>query len=146
MSNINTVKAQIQALIDTANSVTGKNDVDLFTAQNSLLEGYGSGDSETEVNLQEKYITQNGTYAPDAGFAGFSEVTVDVETRAEINLQEKTVTENGTVTPDSGYDGLSKVVVKVGIGDEILFSVLKVNNSYSTSVNASTFSCSYTVT
>ena len=116
MSNINTVKAQIQALINTANTVTGKNDVDLFTAQASLIDGYGSGDSDVDVNLQEKYITKNGTYAPDAGFNGFSEVTVDVGTSTEINLQEKTVTKNGIVTPDRGYDGLSKVIVNIKSG------------------------------
>lgn len=41
------------------------------------VEGAYSGDAP---NLQEKSITENGTYTPDAGYDGFSGVTVNVPT------------------------------------------------------------------
>lgn len=45
MSTIQSVKNQIQTLIDNANATTGKGDTNLTTAQNSLIEGYGQGGS-----------------------------------------------------------------------------------------------------
>ena len=73
-----------------------------------------------EPVLQDKFITENGTYTPDNGYDGFGEVTVDVEGEGkEPVLQDKTITINGTYTPDSGYDGFGKVVVNIksGIGN-----------------------------
>lgn len=75
--------------------------------------------------LQEKTITDVGTFEPDAGFDGFSSVTVDMAwieealqalnagdlTSTQIELQQKTVTQAGTYGPDSGYDGISQVTV-----------------------------------
>lgn len=43
-----------------------------------------SGGSGGEVNLQEKEITANGQYTPDAGYDGFSLVTVDVQNVLKI--------------------------------------------------------------
>lgn len=60
MSTIQSVKNQIQTLIDNANATTGKGDADLTTAQASLIDGYGKGGgggsetikfSETEITI-----------------------------------------------------------------------------------------------
>lgn len=45
MSNLATIKAELQKLLDTANEKTGKDDADLTNAVGSLVEGYG-GDVE----------------------------------------------------------------------------------------------------
>lgn len=76
MSTPDTVKAQIQSLIGSANAATGKTDADLTTAVNSLIAGYGQGGSAPV--LEELTITQNGTYTPGNGVAGFSKVTANV--------------------------------------------------------------------
>ena len=41
MSNLGTIKAQIQELLDSANAVTGNEDTNLTDGVNSLIEGYG---------------------------------------------------------------------------------------------------------
>ena len=69
------------------------------------------GSESVAPNLQDKYITENGTYTADEGFDGIRQVEVNVVT--EPILQEKIATENGEYTPDEGYDGLSKVTVQV---------------------------------
>lgn len=71
-----------------------------------------AGEDSADPILQDKTVTENGTYTADSGYDGLGTVTVDVPT-PEPNLQEKTVTVNGEVTPDAGYDGLSKVTVNV---------------------------------
>ena len=45
MSDINTVKAQIQSLIDLANTTTGNQDTNLTDGVNALVGGYGQGGS-----------------------------------------------------------------------------------------------------
>lgn len=75
MSTVDTVKTQIQKLIDNANAKTGRSDSDLTTAHEALLGGYGVGGEPT---LQDKTITENGTYTHDRGYDGLGEVTVNV--------------------------------------------------------------------
>lgn len=104
MSTFQTVKSQLQTLVDNANAVTGKNDANVTDAQASLIDGYAV--------LQEKTVTQNGVVTPDSNFNGLSKVTVNVPDRV-VKLQDKTITENGTYTADSGYDGLGSVTVEV---------------------------------
>lgn len=80
------------------------------------------GGESVAPNLQDKLITENGTYTPDDGYDGIRQVEVNVVT--EPILQEKMATENGEYTPDEGYDGLSKVTVQVeasGGGDNSKF-------------------------
>lgn len=109
MSTFQTVKSQLQTLVDNANAVTGKNDANVTDAQASLIDGYAV--------LQEKTVTQNGVVTPDFNFNGLSKVTVNVPDRV-VKLQDKTITENGTYTADSGYDGLGSVTVEVESGLE----------------------------
>lgn len=104
MSTFQTVKSQLQTLVDNANAVTGKNDANVTDAQASLIDGYAV--------LQEKTVTQNGVVTPDSNFNGLSKVTVNVPNKEQV-LQDKTITENGTYTADNGYDGLGSVTVEV---------------------------------
>lgn len=74
MSGKNSVKNSIRTLIDGVNDVTGSQATDLTGVINSLIDGYGQGESAV---LQEKIIDANGTYIPDDGYDGFSLVTVN---------------------------------------------------------------------
>ena len=49
MSTPQSVKTQIQSLIDTANETTGNNDATLTDAVGALVDGYGSGEGSGEV-------------------------------------------------------------------------------------------------
>ena len=48
MSTIQTVKTQIQSLIDLANTTTGNQDTNLTDGVNALVSGFGSGGGSTE--------------------------------------------------------------------------------------------------
>ena len=45
MSTFQTIKTQLQKLLDEANAKTTKTDADITTAMSTLIEGYGVGDS-----------------------------------------------------------------------------------------------------
>ena len=60
MSTPTTIKTALQAAITKANSTTGKNDVNVTNAVNSLIEGYGKGDGITPVGTLT--ISNNGTF------------------------------------------------------------------------------------
>lgn len=66
-------------------------------------------------NLQNKTITQNGSYSADQGYDGLGTVLVNVPSQ-QINNQNKTITQNGSYTADSGYTGLGTVLVNVPSG------------------------------
>lgn len=53
MSNLATIKAELQKLLATANEKTGKDDADLTSAVGSLVEGYGSGEGGGEIIMAE---------------------------------------------------------------------------------------------
>ena len=55
MSTFQTVKAQIQELIDNANAKTEKTDVDLTSAIGSLIEGYGVGGESSKTYADQLY-------------------------------------------------------------------------------------------
>ena len=71
-----TVKAQLQADIVTANNVTGKADTTIHDAMLSLAEKYGVGNPPV---LQELTVTENGEYTPPVGVDGFSKVIAEIE-------------------------------------------------------------------
>ena len=48
MSNIQSVKAQIQSLINKANETTGNTDTNLTDGVNALVEGFGQGGSDSD--------------------------------------------------------------------------------------------------
>ena len=64
------------------------------------------------AKLEEKTITENGTYYPSANKDGFSKVVVNVPqpqpVLASINIEE-----NGTYTPPEGTDGYNNIKVEV---------------------------------
>lgn len=65
------------------------------------------------VNNQQLYVTENGTYTPDEGYTGFDSVDVDVPQSGAVRNEDITVTKNGTYKASPGYSGLGTVVVKV---------------------------------
>lgn len=65
------------------------------------------------VNNQQLYVTENGTYTPDEGYTGFDSVEVDVPQSGTVRNENITVTKNGTYKASPGYSGLGTVVVKV---------------------------------
>lgn len=65
------------------------------------------------VNNQQLYVTENGTYTPDEGYTGFDSVEVEVPQSGTVRNEDITVTKNGTYKASPGYSGLGTVVVKV---------------------------------
>ena len=76
--------------------------------------------------LQNKTITQNGSYTADQNYDGLGTVIVNVP-GSTINNQDKTITQNGSYTADQGYTGLGTVTVNVpsGSGDVKLFDTVE---------------------
>ena len=75
---------------------------------------------DSETNLQDKTVTENGTYTADDGYDGLGTVSVNVPSK-EPNIQPLTITENGTYTAEDGVDGYSPITVEVaasGGGEE----------------------------
>ena len=64
------------------------------------------------AKLEEKTITENGTYYPSTGMNGFSKVVVNVPQPQPV-LDDISITENGTYTPPSGTDGYNEINVNV---------------------------------
>lgn len=62
--------------------------------------------------LQNKTITENGSYTADQNYDGLGTVIVNVQ-GSTINNQDKEITANGTYTADEGYTGLGTVTVNV---------------------------------
>lgn len=72
---------------------------------------------KTQPNLQEKSILENGEHLPDAGYDGFSKVTVAVPASSSSILISKRITENGTyLALDDSADGYDKITVDVSSG------------------------------
>lgn len=71
------------------------------------------GGSDGEITLQDKTITENGTYKADEGFGGLGNVTVDVEKEIVVN-DEKTYNDfkgvvDGTATNVTVPEGATKI-------------------------------------
>ena len=79
------------------------------------------------AKLEEKTITENGTYYPSTGKDGFSKVTVNVPqpqpVLASINIEE-----NGTYTPPEGTDGYNNIKVEVPQPQPVLDSITITEN------------------
>lgn len=97
---------------------------------NYYLKNYSQDGPKPLNQIKEITIIENGCYVitPDEGYAGLSEVAIDVNVPAEeggdCNLEDKWVTpsmgdrdDNGliVVTPSDGYDGLSRTVISPGL-------------------------------
>ena len=83
--------------------------------------------------LQNKTVTENGSYSADSGYDGLGTVIVNVS-GGQINNQDKTVIENGVYTADSGYTGLGEVTVNVSQEFTLFDSVEDMNEDTECSV------------
>lgn len=66
--------------------------------------------SGSEPNLRPLTVTKNGTYTPEEGVDGFSEVDVNVPSDPPV-IQSLSVSRNGTYTAPEGVDGYNPVTV-----------------------------------
>jgi len=118
MSVINNVKALISTskLINLANAIRNKTgEVKSYTID-EMIEKINGMKSSVLTSLD---VTTNGTYTPESGVDGFSQVTVDVNP----DLRPLSISENGTYEPDGfdGYDSVTvDVIVKRLIGEYVL--------------------------
>lgn len=107
MSVINNVKALISTskLTNLANAIRNKTgEVKSYTID-EMIEKINEMGSSVLTSLN---VTTNGTYTPESGVDGFSQVNVDVNP----DLRPLSVSENGQYVPD-GFDGYSGVSVDV---------------------------------
>lgn len=89
--------------------------------------GWHSVNIDVRPELQNKTITENGTYSADDPYYGLDEVTINVKP----DLEEKTITENGTYT-SKDHDGFSSVTVNVDtkLPEDELNKTVTENGSY----------------
>lgn len=66
----------IQAIADSIRGKTGKTDTMTVAEMSGEIDGITA---ESEPVLQDKEITENGTYTADSGYDGLGTVTVNVE-------------------------------------------------------------------
>lgn len=97
MSTPDTVKAQLQTVINSANGKTGKSDADVTSAVASLIAGFGSGGGSNPI-IQALNITENGTYTAPSGVDGYSPVTVNVAASGGANIQSGSFTPSENLT------------------------------------------------
>lgn len=89
-----------------------------------------SGSLQVEAGgavVEEKTITENGTYNPPTGVDGFAPVIVNVPERVPI-LQPKNINTNGQYLPEEGYDGFSEVNVNVPVYEPTLTNLYADSN------------------
>jgi len=99
----------IQGIADAIRSKLGSTETFLVS------EMRGAIDSITTPILQTKSITENGSFIPDEGFNGLSQVFVNVPVVA--NLIHKTITENGRYYASSdNADGYDYIIVEIDGG------------------------------
>lgn len=118
MTKINTLVNQVSVIKDNLkvairNKGVSVSDSDPFNSYPTKI-----GNITTEVNNQDKTVTENGIVYPDAGYTGLGQVEVNVPS-GDIHNQDITVTENGTYNAEQGYTGLGTVVVDVEGGQVI---------------------------
>lgn len=84
-------------------------------------------EADTYARTQTLRVDENGTYTPEEGYAGFSEVTVDVEP----NLTTRHITENGTYrASDEQADGYSLVSVAVPSASHLGSKMISENGTF----------------
>lgn len=111
MSNFDSIKTQIQSLIDSANAKTGKTDTNLTNGVNSLIEGYGVGGLEpvehswNQIPTAVKNFLDNVTYNPSdystSRIAEFAPVTAYMNNTLPIGIAVET---SAGVLDREGYE------------------------------------------
>ena len=102
-------ESHIQNIANAIRGKTGKSDKMKVSQMASEIGGIST---KSDIKLQEKTASQNGTVTADSGYDGLSKVHVSVPDKTP-KLQDKTITENGTYQADNGYDALRSVTVEV---------------------------------
>lgn len=102
---INKALISTSKLTNLANTIRSKTGEDKSYTVDEMVEKIDGMESSVLTSLN---VTENGTYTPESGFDGFSQVNVDVQP----DLRPLSVTENGTYQPD-GFDGYGQVSVDV---------------------------------
>lgn len=111
MSDFNSVKAQIQSLIDSANATTGNTDTNLTDGVNALIGGYGQGESGgAELNIHY------GDTAPTDTTKLWIDINEpnDVVVKYKLDISEETLYTENVVLPS----GLTEMGVGV-VGKKI---------------------------
>ena len=106
---IDNIKALISTskLTNLANAIRNKTGEDKLYTVDEMVEKIDGMESSILTSLN---VTANGTYVPESGFDGFSQVNVNVNVNPD--LRPLSVSENGSYQPD-GFDGYSQVSVDV---------------------------------
>jgi len=106
---IDNIKALISTskLTNLANAIRNKTGEDKLYTVDEMVEKIDGMESSVLTSLN---VTTNGTYVPESGFDGFSQVNVNVNVNPD--LRPLSVSENGSYQPD-GFDGYSNVTVDV---------------------------------
>lgn len=97
MANADSVKDKLHRLIDDANATTGGTADTVAKAVEQLRAGYGEAPALTELSVAE-----NGTYTPDLGTDGFSQVDVQVPDRYDEGYNNGNM--NADLRYQEGYD------------------------------------------
>ena len=136
MSNIQSVKTQIQNLINMANSTTNKQDTDLTTAVSSLVSGYGSGGGSGEpdtpsrenmIDMIDGFYGPSGTTTTDNGDGTLTiDGTVSDTGTLCFNVYGKELQQGGTYLfdlegmPRDVYNNVEFAEIRVGNDSDIM--------------------------
>ena len=69
----------VQAIAEAIRLKTGKNNSMTISEMANEIEKIAVSGDNVEIKLQDKTITENGTYTADSGYNGLGTVTVNVE-------------------------------------------------------------------
>lgn len=93
-----------------------------YIAANEAVLGYNKVEVDVPHILEDKEITENGTYTHSEGYDGLGEVEVNVQPKLGIKGIGASLTENYEFNAqDEGYDGYWLVLVQHPIVRDVLY-------------------------